>query len=111
MEGDDEGGTMKATLMPLEGEDLLRGADRLRALVYPDHPEARDTAWHRAVRDWLASHPLAGDLHRWIVVAGDGEVVGHLAAVPQHYRILGRRVVAHTPFLGTSWPEPEVWAP
>lgn len=50
----------------------------------------------------MATHPLAGDLHRWVVVAGDGagdgeEVVGHLAAIPQHYRILGRRVVAHTP--------------
>ncbi len=95
---DYEGGTMKATVRPLEGEDLLRGADRLRTLVYPDHPEAHDTAWHHSVWGWLASHPLADEhLHRWVVASGEGEVVGHLAAVPQHYRVNGERVVAHTP--------------
>lgn len=36
-------------------------------------------------------------MRRWVAVAGDGEVVGHLAAVPQYYRIAGERVVAHTP--------------
>ena len=89
---------MKATVRPLEGEDLLRGVDRLRALVYPDHPEAHDGAWRRSVWGWLASHPLAGEhMHRWVVATGKGEVVGHLAAVPQHYRVNGERVVAHTP--------------
>lgn len=74
-------------------------------LVYPEFPEAHQPRRHAVVWDWLAAHPLARDLHRWVVVAGDGaeanaeggEVVGHLAALPQHYRILGRRVVAHTP--------------
>jgi len=35
-------------------------------------------------------------MRRWVVVAGD-EVVGHLAALPQYYRIDGQRVVAYTP--------------
>jgi hypothetical protein len=36
-------------------------------------------------------------LHRWVSVTEEGEVVGHLTAFPQFYRIDGRRVVAHTP--------------
>jgi hypothetical protein len=35
-------------------------------------------------------------MHRWVVDA-EGEIVGHLAALPQYYRINGQRVVAHTP--------------
>ena len=35
-------------------------------------------------------------MHRWVVDA-EGEIVGHLAALPQYYRINGKRVVAHTP--------------
>jgi hypothetical protein len=44
----------------------------------------------------LESHPLADEMHRWVVDA-EVEIVGHLAALPQYYRIDGRRVVAHTP--------------
>jgi hypothetical protein len=44
----------------------------------------------------LESHPLADETHRWVLDA-EGEIVGHLAALPQYYRIDGRRVVAHTP--------------
>jgi hypothetical protein len=40
--------------------------------------------------------PLANQMHRWVVDA-EGEIVGHLAALPQYYRIDGQRVVAHTP--------------
>jgi hypothetical protein len=36
-------------------------------------------------------------LHRWVLATEEGEVVGHLAAVPLFYRIGGERVVAHTP--------------
>jgi hypothetical protein len=36
-------------------------------------------------------------MHRWVLATGEGEVVGHLAAVPLFYRIGGERVVAHTP--------------
>jgi hypothetical protein len=35
-------------------------------------------------------------MHRWVADA-EGEIVGHLAALPQYYRIKGQRVVAHTP--------------
>jgi hypothetical protein len=40
-------------------------------------------------------------MYRWVAVAEDGhnesQVVGHLAATPQYYRIGGQRVVAYTP--------------
>ena len=36
-------------------------------------------------------------MHRWVLASEEGEVVGHLAAVPLFYRIGGERVVAHTP--------------
>ena len=82
---------------PLDNADLERGADKLRTLIYPDHPEAYEVDWHAAVWRWLGTHPLAEELHRWVAATEDGEVVGHLAAVPLFYRIAGERVVAHTP--------------
>jgi ribosomal protein S18 acetylase RimI-like enzyme len=88
---------MKVTVQPLDNADLAHGADRLRTLVYPDHPEAYEVDWHASVWGWLETHPLAGELHRWVLATGNGEVVGHLAAVPQFYRVGGERVVAHTP--------------
>lgn len=92
---------MRAVVRPLRGVELLRGTDRLRTLVYPHYPEACEPRRHAAVWEWLGRHPLATEMHRWVAVAEggdrDGEVVGHLAAVPQLYRILGTRVVAHTP--------------
>jgi hypothetical protein len=36
-------------------------------------------------------------MHRWVLATDDGDVVGHLAAVPLYYRVAGERVVAHTP--------------
>ena len=57
---------------------------------------ARLHDWHSSEWRWLGSHPLADRIHRWVVDAG-GEIVGHLAALPQYYRINGQRVVAHTP--------------
>jgi len=36
-------------------------------------------------------------MYRWVLVTDNGEVVGHLAATPQYYRLNGQRVVAHTP--------------
>ena len=82
---------------PLEGAALERGADKLRTLVYPDHPEAYEVDWHTRIWRWLGAHPLADERHRWVLVTDEGEVVGHLAAVPQFYRMGGERVVAHTP--------------
>jgi hypothetical protein len=66
-------------------------------LIYPDHPEAYEVGWHASVWRWLGTHPLADEMHRWVLATEEGEVVGHLAAVPQFYRIGGERVVAHTP--------------
>ncbi len=80
-----------------ESPELGRGADKLRTLVYPESPEAYEADWHASVWRWVASHPLAGEMHRWILVTGGDWVVGHLAAVPQYYRVNGRRIVAHTP--------------
>lgn len=86
---------MKVVVRPLERADL-GGVARLRPLLFPDFPEAHDSEWHSSVWRWLGTHPLADRTHRWVLDAG-GEVVGHLAAVPQYYRIEGQRVVAHTP--------------
>jgi hypothetical protein len=69
---------------------------KLRILARPHDPQAYDTDWQLRVWRWLESHPLADRMHRWVVDA-EGEIVGHLAALPQYYRINGQRVVAHTP--------------
>jgi ribosomal protein S18 acetylase RimI-like enzyme len=87
----------KVKVHPLEGDELLRGTDKLRTLVYPDHPEAYEVDWHASVWRWLGTHPLADQMHRWVLATEENEVVGHLAAMPQYYRIYGQRVVAHTP--------------
>lgn len=88
---------MKVVVRPLADGDLPDKMARLRTLVRPHDPESRDTDWHSSIWRWLETHPLADEMHRWVLVAGDGEVVGHLAALPQFYRVNGRRVVAHTP--------------
>ena len=87
----------KVAVRSLDNADLERGVDKLRTLIYPDHPEAYEVDWHARVWRWLGTHPLADEGHRWILATDRGEVVGHLAAVPQFYRIDGHRVVAHTP--------------
>lgn len=80
-----------------ESPELARGADKLRTLVYPEYPEAHDVDWHASVWRWLESHPLAAEMQRWVLATEGDWVVGHLAAVPQYYRVNGRRIVAHTP--------------
>ena len=87
----------KIAVRPLDNAELERGTDRLRTLIYPDHPEAYETGWHALVWRWLGTHPLADQLHRWVLASEENEVVGHLAAVPLYYRVGGERVVAHTP--------------
>ncbi len=87
----------KIVVRPLDDAELERGADTLRTLIYPDHPEAYEVDWHASVWRWLENHPLADDLHRWVLASEGNEVVGHLAAVPLFYRVGGERVVAHTP--------------
>ncbi len=90
---------MKVSVRPLDDSAELReGVDRLRALVYPVSQDSHDTVWHRYLWRWLESHPLAEEqMHRWVLLTEAGEVVGHLGATPQYYRINGQRVVAHTP--------------
>src|ERR687894_503354 len=87
---------MKVVVRPLENTDLQEDLTKLRILARPDDPSAYDTDWQSRVWRWLESHPLADRMHRWVVDAG-GEIVGHLAALPQYYRIDGKRIVAHTP--------------
>jgi hypothetical protein len=69
---------------------------KLRILARPHDPNAYDAVWQSHVWRWLESHPLADRMHRWVVDA-EGEIVGHLAALPQYYRIKGQRIIAHTP--------------
>jgi hypothetical protein len=86
---------MKVAVRPFASTDL-EGIARLRTLAYP-RTEAWDTVWQSSVWRWLGTHPLANEMHRWVLVTEEGEVVGHLAALPQFYWISGQRVVAHTP--------------
>jgi len=87
----------KITVRPLDNAELERGTNKLRTLIYPDHPEAYEVDWHSSVWRWLKTHPLADEMHRWVLATEENEVVGHLAAVPLFYRVGGERVVAHTP--------------
>jgi hypothetical protein len=87
----------KITVRPLDNAELERGTNKLRTLIYPDHPEAYEVDWHSLVWRWLETHPLADEMHRWVLATEENEVVGHLAAVPLFYRVGGERVVAHTP--------------
>jgi hypothetical protein len=87
---------MKAVVRPLEDTDL-EGLDRLRTLSYPGRDETFDTDRYFSIWRWLETHPLADQMHRWVVATEEGEVVGHLAAQPQFYRISHQRVVAFTP--------------
>src|SRR5215211_6279794 len=88
---------MKVVIRPLDRADL-DSVERLRTLVLPHRPESYDTGWNTSIWRWLESHPLAKEeMYRWVLVTDNGEVVGHLAATPQYYRLNGQRVVAHTP--------------
>ncbi len=89
---------MKVSVRPLEASPGLgHGVDKLRTLVYGEYPGAYDVDWHASVWRWLESHPLADEMRRWVLATEGDWVVGHLAAVPQYYRVNGRRIVAHTP--------------
>ena len=86
----------KAKVRPLEDADVP-GVGELRIRAFPYLPEVREIEHYEIVYRWLGRHPLAGELRRWVAATEDGEVVGHLAATPQYYRIGDRRVVAHSP--------------
>jgi Acetyltransferase (GNAT) domain len=87
----------KAEVRPHDNAQLEEGVERLRILAYPYFPEVHDVEYYSNFYSWFEGHPLGNELHRWIVVNEDEEIVGHLAATPQYYRIGGKRVVAHTP--------------
>jgi hypothetical protein len=83
---------------PLDNAELERSTNKLRRLVYQANPAGPyDVDWHSSIWGWLETHVLADEMHRWVLVTDEGEVVGHLAAIPQYYWIGGERVVAHTP--------------
>jgi hypothetical protein len=88
---------MKTAVEPVEGPELEDKIAQLRILSYPDFPEVHDVAYYSNLYRWYEDHPLSGKLYRWVSVTEKGEVVGHLTAFPQFYRIDGQRVVAHTP--------------
>ncbi len=88
----------KVTVRPLNGvREIEEGVGKLRVTAYPNHPEVRDFDFYTSVYRWYEQHPLADQVHRWAAITPEGEVVGHLSAFPQYYRINGRRVAAHTP--------------
>ena len=88
---------MTVVVRPLDDPLLEDGVASLRIQAYPQFPETRDVEFYSSAYRWLESHPLGNELHRWVVVADGDQVVGHLAATPQYYRIGGQRFVAHTP--------------
>ena len=88
---------MKTAVQPVKGPEMENEISQLRILSYPDFPEVHDVGYYSNLYRWYRDHPLSDELYRWISVTEEGEVVGHLTAFPQFYRIDGRRVVAHTP--------------
>jgi hypothetical protein len=92
---------MKAVVRSLDDPSLEDGVAQLRIRSYPQFPETRDVEFYSSVYRWFESHPLGNEMYRWVAVADDdqngSQVVGHLAATPQYYRIGGERVVAYTP--------------
>jgi hypothetical protein len=88
---------MKTTVEHVKGSELEDKIAQLRILSYPDFPEVHDVDYYSNLYRWYQDHPLSGELYRWVSVTEEGEVVGHLTAFPQFYRIDGQRVVAHTP--------------
>ncbi len=88
---------MKTAVQLVKGSEMEDRIAQLRILSYPDFPEVHDVGYYSRLYRWYQDHPLADELYRWASVTEEGEVVGHLTAFPQYYRIDGRRVVAHTP--------------
>ena len=86
----------KARVRPFKEWDA-RGVGELRVRAFPYLPEVKELGFYDGVYEWLGTHPLAGEIHRWVAATEDGEIVGHLAATPLYYRVNGRRAVAHSP--------------
>jgi hypothetical protein len=88
---------MKTTVELVKGSELEDKIAQLRILSYPDFPEVHNVDYYSNLYRWYQDHPLSEELYRWVSVTEEGEVVGHLTAFPQFYRIDGQRVAAHTP--------------
>src|SRR5215208_3177346 len=88
---------MKAAVSRLEGGELEDKIARLRVVAYPYFPEVHDAEYYSAFYRWYEDHPLSDEMYRWVAMSEEGEVVGHLAAFPQFYRVSGQQIVAHTP--------------
>ena len=88
---------MKTTVELVEGSELEDKIAHLRILSYPDFPEVHDVEYYSNLYRWYQDHPLSEELYRWVSVTEEGDIVGHLTAFPQFYRIDGQRIVAHTP--------------
>lgn len=88
---------MKAAVQTVKGAELEDKIAQLRILAYPHFPEVHDVEYYSALYRWYRDHPLSEEVYRWVAMSSEGEVVGHLAAFPQYYRVNGQSVVAHTP--------------
>ncbi len=92
---------MKVVIRSLDNPSFEDDVAQLRIQAYPQFPETRDIEFYSSVYRWFESHPLGDKMYRWVAVTDDGQngsqVVGHLAATPQYYRIGGQRVIAYTP--------------
>ena len=88
---------MKTAVELVKGPELEERIAELRILSYPDFPEVHDVDYYSNLYRWYGDHPLSDQIYRWVSITEEGEVVGHLTAFPQFYRIDGQRVVAHTP--------------
>jgi hypothetical protein len=88
---------MKATIREMGKDEPDGVVAELRIASYPQFPEVRQTEFYEELYRWHRAHPLGDQVRRWVAETQEGEVVGHLNALPQHYRVAGRRLVAHTP--------------
>ena len=88
---------MKVTIREMGRDEPDSIVSEMREAAYPQFPEAGQTEFYESLYRWHWAHPLGAQMHRWIAVTEEGEVVGHLNALPQCYRVDGHRVVAHTP--------------
>jgi len=88
---------MKVTLRELEESEFEDGLMDLRAAAYAyDDPQFRHPEHYSHVYRWLRAHPLGDRMRRWAAFDGD-RAVGHVAALPQCYRVGGRRVIVYSP--------------
>lgn len=88
---------MKVTVRQLEDAEFEDSMMDLRAAAYAyDDPQFRHPEHYSHVYRWLKTHPLGDEMRRWAAFDGD-RVVGHVAALPQGYRVGGQRILAYSP--------------